>query len=277
MSIRSVATPVHAALRIALAGLAWVVMSSVQAAPLSWVLNTNQTLDLVNVATNTDVPFNTTPFASDSLAVSPTGTLYLADGTGNLWNVTGPPIPVGPTGRTQIADLDWAANGLWGYSNASQELFYYNLGVSNVTYAVTLTLPSILSPSAVVAGVAHDPTSGDIYLSAWDGLNSDLLLHVPTASNTALLIGAMAHGDGFSYISDIDFDAAGTLYAVTWFHRWFYSVSPTTAATSFISSGPHRDSTALALMPVPVPAAVWLFGGALTALGACRRWAGGRR
>jgi len=262
---------IHPALRAALAALAWAAVSSLQAAPLGWVLNTNQTLDLVNVATNADAPFNTTPFPSDSLAVSPAGTLYAADGFGNLWNVTGPPIPVGPTLRTQIADLDWAANGLWGYSNASQELFYFDLGSSSVTYTATLALPGSLSAAAIVSGVAHDAGSGDIYLSAWDGLNNDVLLRVAASTTTALLVGSMAHGDGFSYIADIDFDAAGTLHAVTWFHRWFYTVSPTTATTTFLSSGPHRDSTALALQPVPVPPAAWLFGGGLAVLGAFAR------
>ena len=262
---------IPAVARLTLAGLVLGAAPCLQAAPLGWVLNTNQTLDLVNVASNADSPFNTTPFPSDSLAVTPAGALYAADGFGNLWDVTGPPIPVGATLRTQIADLDWAANGLWGYSNASQELFYFDLGSSTVTYAATLTLPGSLSPAAIVAGVAHDPGSGDIFLSAWDGLNNDVLLRVPAASTTALLVGSMTNGDGFSYIADIDFDAGGTLYAVTWFHRWFYSVTPTTAATSFISSGPHRDSTALALQPVPVPAAAWLFGGGLAALGAFAR------
>ncbi|MEO7386872.1 MAG: hypothetical protein ABIX37_08055 [Gammaproteobacteria bacterium] len=262
-------------LQVGVAALAWAVASSLQAAPVGWVLNTNQTLDLVNVASNADVPYNTTPFPSDSLAVAPAGTLYLADGFGNLWDVTGPPIPVGPTLRTQIADLDWANNGLWGYSNASQELFYFDLGSSSVTYAVTLTLPGSLSAAAIVAGVAYDAANGDIFLSAWDGLNNDLLLRVPTATTTALLVGAMAQADSFSYIADIDididFDAAGTLYAMTWYHRWFYSVAPTTAVTSFVSSGPHRDSTALALQPVPVPATAWLFGGGLAALRASAR------
>ena len=262
---------IHTALRVAFAGLAWAAVSSLQAAPLGWVLNTNQTLNLVNLASNAEVPYNTTPFQSDSLAATPTGTLYAADGFGNLWDVTGPPIPVGSTLRTQIADLDWTANGLWGYSNASQELFFFDLGSSSVTYAATLTLPGSLSSGAIVAGVAHDAGSGDIFLSAWDGLNNDLLLRVPNATTTALLVGSMANGDSFSYISDIDFDAAGTLYAVTWFHRYFYSVVPGTAATSFISSGPHRDSTALALKPVPVPATAWLFGGGLAALGVFRR------
>ena len=262
---------IHTVLCVAVAGLAFATAPSLEAAPLGWVLNTNQTLDLVNLATNADAPFNTTPFQSDSLAATPLGTLYAADGFGNLWDVTGPPIPVGPTLRTQIADLDWAANGLWGYSNASQELFYYDLGSSSVTYAATLTLPGSLSSGAIVSGVAQDPGSGDIFLSAWDGLNNDLLLRVPNATSTALLVGSMAHGDGFSYISDIDFDAAGTLYAVTWFHRWFYSVAPGTAATNFISSGPHRDTTALALKPVPLPPAAWLLGSALGLMGWMRR------
>ena len=254
--------------------IALLVTSPIQAAPLGWVLNTNQTLDLVDLATNADAPASTTFFPGDSLAASPGGTLYVADPAGNLWDVTGPPIPVGPTLRTQIADLDWAASGLWGYSNASQELFFFDLGSSSVTYAAALTLPGSLSSAAVVSGVAHDAATGDIYLSAWDGLNNDYLLRVATATTTALLVGTMSHGDGFSYISDIDFDAGGTLYAMTWFHRWFYAVSPTTAATTLLSSGPHRDSTGLALQPVPVPAAAWLLGGGLLVLGGCARRAG---
>lgn len=268
MQVPPITRPAVVALAItALAATA----TPVGAAPLAWVLNTNQTLDLVNVPTNADVPVTTLPFQSDSLAASPTGTLYTADGFGNLWDVTGAPIPVGPTLRSQIGDLDWDANGLWGYSNATQELFYFDLGSSNVTYAATLTLPGSLSPTAVVTGVARDTTTGDTYLSAWDGLNNDFLLRVASASTTALMVGALAQADGASYIADIDFDTAGTLYAMTWYHRWFYSVSPTTAVTTFVSSGPHRDSTALALKPVPLPAAAWLFGGALVALGCAKR------
>jgi hypothetical protein len=177
--------------------------------------------------------------------------------------------------RTQIADLDWAGNGLWGYSNASTELFFFDLGASSVTYAATLTLPASLPAGAIVTGVAHQAGSGDIFLSAHDGLNNDMLLRVPAASNVAQLVGALAHGDSFSYISDIDFDATGTLHAMTWFHRWFYSVSPATAATSFISAGPHRDATALALTPVPEPTSALLLCLGLAALGA-RAWQHGR-
>ena len=258
-------------LQRALAATAVVVMSAAQAAPNGWVLNTNQTINLVDLASNAEAAAGGTSFPSDSLAVSPGGTLFSADSAGNLWDVTGPPIPVGPTLRTQIADLDWAGNGLWGYSNASTELFFYDLGASSVTYAATLTLPGSLPAGAIVTGVAHQPGSGDIFLSAHDGLNNDLLLRVPAASSVAQMVGGLAHGDSFSYISDIDFDATGTLHAMTWFYRWFYSVSPTSAATSFISAGPHRDATALALTPVPETASAWLFGLGLAVLGA-RVW-----
>jgi hypothetical protein len=259
----------------ALAATAVLASSALHAAPSGWVLNTNQGIDLVNLANNAEAAASSTVFPSDSLAVSPGGTLYSADGGGNLWDVSGPPIPVGPTLRTQVADLDWAGNGLWGYSNASNELFYYDLGASSVTYAATLTLPASLPSGAIVTGVAHQPGSGDIFLSAHDGLNNDMLLRVPAASSVAQMVGALAHGDSFSYISDIDFDAAGTLHAMTWFHRWFYSVAPATAATSFISAGPHRDATALALAPVPEPASALLLCLGLAAVGA-RAWRNGR-
>jgi hypothetical protein len=167
--------------------------------------------------------------------------------------------------RPQIADLHWSGGGLWGYSNATQELFYFDLGTASVTYAVALSLPVSRSPAAVVTGVAHQAGSGDTFLSAYDG-PVDLLLRVPAASASALLVGSMTHGDSFSHISDIEFDASGTLVAMTWFHRWFYSVDPATAATTLMSIGPHRDSTAMALMPVPEPATTALWGLGLAAV-----------
>jgi hypothetical protein len=255
------------ALLAALACSAW----PLQAAPMGWVMNTNQSIEWVDLATNIDTPAGSSFFPSDSLAVSPTNILYAADPVGVLWDVTGPPIPVGPTQRTQIADLDWAAGGLWGYSNGSQELFFFDLGSSSVTYAAPLTLPASLSAATVVTGVAYQSASGDVFLSAYDGPNNDLLLRVPQSSSTALLVGSLLHGDNFSHVSDIDFDPTGTLVAMTWFHRWFYSVNPATAATGFISAGPHRDSTGLALSPVPEPAAAWLFGLGLAGLAVWRR------
>lgn len=240
---------------------------SAMGAPLVHVLNTNQTIDLVNAANNASVPYGTTIFPSQSLALTPGGALYSADPAGILFNVTGPPIPVGPTGKTQIGDLDYAGNGLWGYSNASSELFFFDLGLSLVTYSQVISLP----PAATVTGVAHQASTGDVYLSANNGLNNDFLLRVPSFATSATLIGPMANGDAFSYFADIDFDASGTLYAMSFFHRYFYTVSTTTAATSLVSVGPHKDTTAMALNPVPEPASLAIIGLGLLALAKRRR------
>lgn len=244
---------------VAVLALAGAALAPLQAAPIAWVLNTNQNVEIVALASNTGGPIGNIGFASDSLARAPTGQLYAADASGNLWDVTGAPIPVGPTGRTQIGDLDWAANGLWGYANGSQELFFFDFGSSSVSYAQTIAL----APGAVVTGVAHQPSSGDVYLATRQGLNNDALLRVPAAATAAISVGPLMHGDSFSYVSDIDFDAAGTLYAMTWFHRWFYTVATSNAATALVSAGPHRDTTAFALAPVPEPASAALVGAGL--------------
>ncbi len=226
------------------------------ATPLAWILNTNTTIDVVNVATNGSAPAGTTPFISQSLARTPSGNLISAGPNGALWDVTGGPIPVGATGRTQIGDLDYGSGGLWGYSNASQELFFFDLTLLTVTYAQVISMPSTIT----VEGVAFQQSTGDIFLSVHAGLNTDRLLHVAASATSATLVGPMANGDAFSYFSDIDFDSTGTLYAVSFFHRYFYTVSTANAATSFVSSGPHKDTTGMALDPVPEPTTIAIVG-----------------
>jgi len=98
----------------------------VQAAPIAWTLDANMTRFRVPVATNTEFSLTNNPFQSDSLARSASGTLYSADPVGMIWDVTnGFQIPVGPTSRMMIGDLVMGVNGLWGFSNASQELFFF--------------------------------------------------------------------------------------------------------------------------------------------------------
>jgi hypothetical protein len=226
-------------------------------ATIAYELNVNTSIYRVNAANNNEIFYGNSTFQSDSLAISSSLTLYSADINGFLWNITGGPIPVGPTWFTQIADLDWANNGLWGFSNSGNSLFFFNLGLSLVTYSTTITGLG----GATVTGVAHDPSSGDIYLSANTGLNTDQLFKVPFSSSAAVAIGAMSISDAFSYIADIDFDGAtGNLYAMSFYHRDFYTVNLTNGATTLVSTGPHRDTTAMALSPVPEPAAATLLG-----------------
>ena len=228
----------------------------VQAAPIAWTLDANMTRFRVPVATNTEFSLTNNPFQSDSLARSASGTLYSADPVGMIWDVTnGFQIPVGPTSRMMIGDLVMGVNGLWGFSNASQELFFFDFGTSAVTYAQTISGVG----GSTITGVAYEGATGDVYLSGNTGLNTDTLYVVPTSSGSATSVGPMANGDALSYFSDIEFDASGTLYAMSWYHRWFYTVSTANATTSLVSSGPHRDVTAMALT-VPEPAAVAGFG-----------------
>lgn len=228
-----------------------------RAAPLAYEINFNTTIYRVNAANNNELFYGNTPFISESLAMSPTLSLYSADPNGVLWNITGAPVPVGPTGFTQIADLDWANNGLWGFSNPGSSLFFFDLGLNAVTYSAAITGLG----GSTVTGVAHDAATGDIYLSANTGLNTDQLLRIPFSTTAAITLGAMPISDAFSYIADIDFDGVtGNLYAMSFYHRDFYTVNPTSGATTFVSTGPHRDTTAMALNPVPEPTTLALLG-----------------
>lgn len=248
-----VSTYLLATLALALAA------ARVEAAPFAHVVGANNAIELVDVAANTDAPAGATIFATDSLAVAPSGARYSADPNGVLFDVTGPNFPVGPTGFAQIADLDYAPHGLWGFSNQTQTLFFFDLTLNTVTSS--LTDPAL--SAYTITGVAHRASDGSVFLSGYDATSVDLLFQVAPSATSAALVGSLAHGDGASYVSDVDFDpSSGTLYAMTWFHRWFYAVDPTTAATAFVSAGPHRDATGMALQAVPEPGAF-----ALTSIG----------
>lgn len=233
-----------------------IITSRAMAAPFVRVANSNGTVELVNVATNTDVPLVSLTFPTNSLALAPSGALYAADPSGNLWDVSVVPIPAGSIGKADIGDLDWSGSGMWGFSNATNELFFFDTGSSSVTYNQGLSLPAGLT----VSGVAHQDATGDTFLSAYDSGFNSYLFRNPVSSASLNLVGSMLHSDGGSYVSDIEFAASGALFGVTWFHRHFLTVNPLTAATSTVSMGPHRDSTAFALRPVPEPASVIALG-----------------
>lgn len=222
--------------------------------PFGFAINMGGPVESVNLATNADASAGSFGFATDSLAADPSGNLYSADSSGMLWKLTGSgPAPIGPTGLTGIADLDYANGGFWGFSNPSQSLFYFDLGSSSITVMTPL---AGLGPVSVT-GVAYRPSDGSVFLSGYAGFNNDALFQVLPNASSAMAIGALANGDSGSYISDIDFDpATGKLYAMTWYHRWFYEVNPGNASSSLVSTGPHRDVTGLALPAVPEPLTV---------------------
>ncbi len=244
-----------------------------RAASPVWALNYNQAINLVDPTSNVESPFIPSPIVSDSLAADPAGILYVADPNGTIYTVQGS-FPIGSAGLGQVADLSYSSGGLWGFSNASDTLFFFDLGTTSVTYSLPIT-SGLLGYD--VTGVTRRPSTGDIYLSGNTGLNQDSLFVLDLNTSSALLVGGMSHGDAFSYISDIEFDATGALLAMTWYHRDFYLVNPSDASTTLMSLGPHRDVTGLAVdtsqftqSEVPEPA-TWAAAILLTALGCLHR------
>ena len=228
------------------------------AAPMVWALNFNQQINVVDAATNVEAPFLPANVQSDSLAVDTLGLLYIADSAGMIYTVQGS-TPLGNSGYTQIGDLVYASGGLWGFSNANDTVFFFDLGTQSVTYSQAIT--SGLG-NFDVTGIARDPANGDLFVAGNVGYNTDALFELDLNTASATAIGTLSHSDAFSYISDIEFDGTGALIAMTWYHRDFYSVNPSTATTTLLSNGPHRDVTGLAIITT-VPEAGTGIAGAL--------------
>ncbi len=222
------------------------------ASPTAQVVGQNGSKYVVDVPTQSEVVTSNTTFSTDSLAMDLGGSLYSADASGDIYNVTSPfPFLVGSTGLGQVGDLDYANNGLWGYSNAASRLFFFDFSLSAVTYQTAIS-----GLTGTITGVAYRPSTGAIFLSGNTGYNTDYLARVLPYATSATVLGSLAHSDSLSYVSDIDFDGSGSLYAMTWYHRDFLTVNPLTAATSLVAAGPHRDVTGMALNPVPEPASL---------------------
>lgn len=269
-------------IRVAILASVTLASSAAMAAPTVWALNTNLGINVVDAANNAEVPFIPSPFTSDALAADLGGVLYVADSGGSIYSVQGNAL-MGNTGYTQIADLYFASGGLWGFSNASDTLFFFDLSSFSVTYSLPITTGL---GTHTITGVTQQPSTGDIFLSGNTGNNLDTLFLLDLNTASAATVGSLLHGDTASYISDIEFEGNGTLLAMTWYHREFYTVNPSTAATTFLSTGPHRDVTAFAVTATNVPepgtwagalAAGVAVGGALLRRRSIRRQAEGVR
>jgi hypothetical protein len=223
-------------------------VAPLNAAPDVWSVSANMDIFQVDAASNSETPFIPSPVVSDSLAADFSGLLYVADSNGDIRTVQGG--PAWTTGYSQIADLYFVPGGLWGFSDATDTLFLFDLNTTTVASSVNITTG--LS-GYTVTGVTRQASTGDFFLSANTGPNADFLLKLDLSAFSASVVGAMSHTDTTSYISDIEFLPDGSLLAMTWFHRHFLTVNPANGTTAFLSVGPHRDANGLAVDPNPVP------------------------
>lgn len=147
----------------------------------------------------------------------------------------------------------------------------FDLNTASVTDWLTFTTG--LS-GYTVTGVTRQPSTGDFFLSANTGFNADFLLKLDVNTASASMVGGMTHSDSGSSVSDIEFLPDGSLLAMTWHHRHFLQVNPASGATTFLSAGPHRDATGLAVDPNALPEpGTWAAGVGMVGAAAllCRR------
>lgn len=254
------------------AGLA--ISRAAMAAPFFEAANMMGPLWRVDLATNAGLASGNATFATDSLAGTTPGVFFAADALGSVHQVgAGPAALIGNTGFVQIAELDADPSlaGLWGFSNAGDVLFYFDLTLRAVT--IQHQIAGLANP---ISGLAAGPGS-TFYLSDWQ--NQLLRVTAPPGSPpvlSAATIGTMATTDG--RIADIDFEpVTGQLIAATWSDREVLEVSTVTAATQQLHPQVTNpldgglDINAITFTAVPEPASAMVVAAGLALLARRRR------
>jgi len=212
----------------------------------------------------------------DSLARSSSGTLYSVGGASDNTLVTIDPI----TGKaTAVATLNYSAT-----PKPSNTLAGLSFSPSGDLFAVAFNSPTIstnlyhINPltgdTTLVGSTGKQDVFGDLAFSpdgtlyAWSTASG--LMTVDTSTGLATDIG-----NSGILINDLAFRSDGTLWAaqsttpVSWSNIDLDTGALSPTAFTFAASGGIRGIQFLA--PVPVPAAVWLFGSALAGLGVLGR------
>jgi len=202
----------------------------------------------------------------DSLATSPSGILYSVGGTSDNTLVTINPT----TGQaTTVATLNYnvpkptgTATGLsfsptgelFAVIGASSTWSLYNI---NPTTGAT----TFVGSTGIQVGFQDLAFSPNGTLYAWNGTNGLVTIN-PTTGQTTIL----GNPNGLSFNS-LAFRNDGTLWAAKstsptlWSNIDLSTGAVTSTAFTFAASGGIRGIQFLA--PVPVPAAIWLFGSGL--------------
>ncbi|MGY6274526.1 DUF6923 family protein [Methylomonas sp. MgM2] len=212
----------------------------------------------------------------DSLARSSSGTLYSVGGSLDNTLVTIDPA----TGQaTAVATLDYngtakPSHTITGLSFApSGDLFavaFDNPTISSNLYHINpltgeTTLVGSTEKPDIFGDLAFSPT-GTLY--AWSTASGLMTINTSTGLATNI-------GNSGIVLNDLAFRSDGTLWAalstspLLWSNIDLETGILNSTANTFAASGGIRGVQFLA--PVPVPAAVWLFGSALAGLGVIGR------
>jgi len=228
------------------------------------VYNIDTTTGALTLIGNSGIP------QLQDLALSPDGIYYASAGlTGNQQLVTINPTtgagtvvgPIAPGGGLQFMNgLAFGNDGtLYGTGTPPG-------GTSSNLYRIDRTTgATTLIGSTNAPGVNALDVSANGTLYGWSTNPGPIGLRtINTTTGTSTLLGPA--GGGQQLFQDIVFTPDGTLWGIHPTGFELYTIDPATGETTFKFGGLQNFRGLENLAPVPVPAAIWLFGSGLAAM-----------